>query len=122
MLEALDRHSFDRVDLPNNIDSLYNKIFPSIAPTKVGTDSIGIEQVKQLAKQDDPIIRLLCQWAVSDQRNGEHRALAAAQLLEKRQADLIALVENDATNTDDNDTDESTTVSITQPLYQVNRV
>jgi len=119
VLEALDRHSFDRVDLSNNIDSLYNKIFPSIAATKVGTDSIGIEQVKQFAKQDDPIIRLLCQWAVSDQRNGEHRALAAAQLLEKRQADLAALVENDSTITDDNDTDESTTISITQPLYQV---
>ena len=119
VLEALDRHSFDRVDLTNNIDSLYNKIFPTTGINKVGTDSISAEQVTQLAKQDEPTIRLLCQWAVSDQRFGEHRALAAAQLLEKRQADLIAIAENDAPNTEDNDMEESNTVSFSQPLYQV---
>ena len=105
--------------MTNNIDSLYNKIFPTTGINKVGTDSISAEQVTQLAKQDEPTIRLLCQWAVSDQRFGEHRALAAAQLLEKRQADLIAIAENDAPNTEDNDMEESNTVSFSQPLYQV---
>ena len=37
---------------------------------------------------DDPIILLLCEWAVCSERNGEHRALVVAQLLEKRVIDL----------------------------------
>jgi mediator of RNA polymerase II transcription subunit 12 len=62
----------------------------------------------------------LCQWAVSDQRYGEHRAIAAALLLEKRQMDLVALTESDAVGGEDNDTDENlAAVSAVQPVYQV---
>lgn len=79
-----------------------------------------IEQVAQYAKQDEPFVRLLCQWAVSDQRYGEHRAMAAALLLEKRQADLVALAEVDVAGADDNDTeDNSSAVSVLLPVYQV---
>lgn len=79
----------------------------------------------QLAKKDEPLVRLLCQWAVSDQRYGEHRALATAQLLDKRQSDLVGLVENEISgNNDNNDSEESPaaaggSTTILQPVYQV---
>lgn len=124
VLEALDRHCFDRVDSSNNIDSLYSKIFQPVGAGSKGSppEPATVETVALLAKKDEPLIRLLCQWAVSDQRYGEHRALAAAQLLEKRQADLVGLVENDSTGRDDNDAEESNTSStpvVPQPVYQV---
>ena len=31
------------------------------------------------------MINLLCEWAVSTQRGGEHRAIVVAKLIEKRQ-------------------------------------
>ncbi|KAF4529435.1 hypothetical protein B566_EDAN003531, partial [Ephemera danica] len=37
---------------------------------------------------DAPVVQLLCEWAVSTRRWGEHRAMAVAKLLERRQADL----------------------------------
>lgn len=45
VLEALDRHSFDRVDSGNNLDVLYNKVFgPSTGcgntPNQNGKDNI----------------------------------------------------------------------------------
>jgi mediator of RNA polymerase II transcription subunit 12 len=99
---------------------LYLKIFPAIGGNKGSVDPASVEQVGQFAKQDEPFVRLLCQWAVSDQRYGEHRAIAAALLLEKRQMDLVALTENDAAGADDNDTDENlAAVSAIQPVYQV---
>lgn len=119
VLEALDRHSFDRVDSTNNIDILYSKIFPSVNGNKSNVDLASPEHVTQLAKQDEPYVRLLCQWAVSDQRYGEHRAMAAALLLEKRQADLMALTENDFNGSDENDTDENSAASVLLPVFQV---
>ena len=41
---------------------------------------------------DEPIVNLLCEWAVSTQRTGEHRAIVVAKLLEKRQNELSAEV------------------------------
>ena len=34
------------------------------------------------------MIQLLCEWAVSTKRTGEHRAIVVAKLLEKRQNEL----------------------------------
>lgn len=132
-LEALDRHSFDRVDSSNTLDVLQSKIFPAVSGSKSG-EPLTVEQVTQLAKQDEPLVKLLCQWAVSDQRYGEHRALAAALLLEKRQADLVAAVEGDGpAGADENETEENsspagaassstgiatTTATVPQPVYQ----
>lgn len=108
------------INLPFSMDSLYIKIFPAIGGNKGSVDPASAEQIGLFAKQDEPFVRLLCQWAVSDQRYGEHRAIAAALLLEKRQIDLVALAENDAAGTEDNDTDENlTAVSAIQPVYQV---
>lgn len=124
-MEALDRHCFDRVDSSNNIDTLYSKIFQSVGCSKNTSEPISVETVMQLAKKDEPLVRLLCQWAVSDQRYGEHRALATAQLLDKRQSDLVGLVENEINGNNDNiDNEESPaaaggSTTILQPVYQV---
>jgi mediator of RNA polymerase II transcription subunit 12 len=42
----------------------------------------------QPVSADAPVVQLLCEWAVSTRRWGEHRAMAVAKLLERRQADL----------------------------------
>lgn len=125
VLEALDRHCFDRVDSSNNIDTLHSKIFQSVGCNKNTSEPTTVEAVMQLAKKDEPLVRLLCQWAVSDQRYGEHRALATAQLLDKRQSDLVGLVENEISgNNDNNDSEEPPataggSTTILQPVYQV---
>ena len=43
---------------------------------------------------EDATVRTLCEWAVSAQRSGEHRALVVARLIEKRQND-ISTAENE---------------------------
>lgn len=85
-LDALDRHSFDRMDATNSLDTLYAKIFT--APPKE-TTSNERENVKTEynPQQDSAVVDILCEWAVSAERWGEHRAMAVAKLLEKRQSE-----------------------------------
>ncbi|XP_048397889.2 mediator of RNA polymerase II transcription subunit 12-like protein isoform X1 [Stegostoma tigrinum] len=80
-LEVLDRHCFDRSDSSNSLDSLYHKIF--------GTSQSKDSQ-EQIAPNDEAVVTLLCEWAVSCKRCGKHRAMAVAKLLEKRQAEFEA--------------------------------
>ncbi|XP_061493052.1 mediator of RNA polymerase II transcription subunit 12-like protein [Rhineura floridana] len=77
-LEVLDRHCFDRSDSSNSMESLYHKIF---WPNQ-SKDS------QEIAPNDEAVITLLCEWAVSSKRSGKHRAMAVAKLLEKRQAEI----------------------------------
>ena len=42
----------------------------------------------QVSAEDEAVVMILCQWAVTNKRSGEHRAFIAAKLLEQRQADL----------------------------------
>uniref|UniRef100_A0A8C3V569 Mediator complex subunit 12 n=1 Tax=Catharus ustulatus TaxID=91951 RepID=A0A8C3V569_CATUS len=79
-LEVLDSHSFERSDFSNSLDSLYNRIF-GLGPTK---DS------HEISPDDDAVVALLCEWAVSYKRAGRHRAMVVAKLLEKRQAEIEA--------------------------------
>ncbi|KAM6443084.1 mediator of RNA polymerase II transcription subunit 12-like protein isoform 5-T6 [Liasis olivaceus] len=79
-LEVLDRHCFDRSDSSNSMESLYNKIF-------WGNHNKDNQEV---APNDEAVITLLCEWAVSSKRSGKHRAMAVAKLLEKRQAEIEA--------------------------------
>ncbi|CAG7719777.1 unnamed protein product [Allacma fusca] len=76
-LDALDRHSFDKTEPHNSLETLYSKVFPN-PPSKDNPDA------------DAPTVLLLCQWAVGPQRSGEHRAIAVARLLEHRQADAAS--------------------------------
>ncbi|KAM3835504.1 LOW QUALITY PROTEIN: mediator of RNA polymerase II transcription subunit 12-like protein [Vipera latastei] len=79
-LEVLDRHCFDRSDSSNSMESLYNKIF-------WGTHNKDNQEV---APNDEAVVTLLCEWAVSSKRSGKHRAMAVAKLLEKRQTEIEA--------------------------------
>uniref|UniRef100_A0A8C5JAI3 Mediator complex subunit 12 n=1 Tax=Junco hyemalis TaxID=40217 RepID=A0A8C5JAI3_JUNHY len=79
-LEVLDSHSFERSDFSNSLDSLYNRIF-GLGPAK---DS------HEISPDDDAVVALLCEWAVSYKRSGRHRAMVVAKLLEKRQAEIEA--------------------------------
>ncbi|XP_063875585.1 mediator of RNA polymerase II transcription subunit 12-like protein isoform X3 [Scylla paramamosain] len=109
-LDSLDRHCFDRVDSNNSLDTLYNKIFGSSKETTnenpssnsscsstayPGNNSSSSSSSNNAANNsDEAIVRTLCEWAVSVQRCGEHRALVVARLLEKRQNNL-SQAEND---------------------------
>nr|XP_016847545.1 PREDICTED: mediator of RNA polymerase II transcription subunit 12-like protein isoform X2 [Anolis carolinensis] len=79
-LEVLDRHCFDRSDSSNSMESLYHKIF---WPNQ-NKDN------QEVAPNDEAVVTLLCEWAVSSKRSGKHRAMAVAKLLEKRQAEIEA--------------------------------
>uniref|UniRef100_A0ACB8FAH3 Mediator of RNA polymerase II transcription subunit 12-like protein n=1 Tax=Sphaerodactylus townsendi TaxID=933632 RepID=A0ACB8FAH3_9SAUR len=79
-LEVLDRHCFDRSDSSNSMETLYHKIFwPNQSKDN-----------QEVAPNDEAVVTLLCEWAVSSKRSGKHRALAVAKLLEKRQAEIEA--------------------------------
>lgn len=79
-LEVLDRHCFDRTDSSNSLETLYHKIFWA----HQNKDN------QEVAPNDEAVVILLCEWAVSSKRSGKHRAMAVAKLLEKRQAEIEA--------------------------------
>ncbi|NXI37635.1 MD12L protein, partial [Galbula dea] len=79
-LEVLDRHCFDRSDSSNSMETLYHKIFWA----NQNKDN------QEGAPNDEAVVTLLCEWAVSCKRSGKHRAMAVAKLLEKRQAEIEA--------------------------------
>lgn len=81
VLEALDRHCFDRVD-NNNLDTLYKEVFANCTPPSKDSnvDTKDPEYVCSYA-----VVKVLCEWAVCSARWGEHRAMACAALLDKRQ-------------------------------------
>ncbi|XP_072935735.1 mediator of RNA polymerase II transcription subunit 12 isoform X2 [Epargyreus clarus] len=82
VLEALDRHCFDRVDTNNNLDMLYKEVFANCTPPSKDSnqDPKDPEWACSYA-----VVRVLCEWAVCGARWGEHRAMAAAALLDRRQ-------------------------------------
>ncbi|KAM8953143.1 mediator of RNA polymerase II transcription subunit 12-like protein [Pelodytes ibericus] len=77
-LEVLDRHCFDRSDSSNSLETLYHKIF---CPNQ-NKDS------QEVPTNDEAVVMLLCEWAVSCKRSGKHRAMVVAKLLEKRQIEI----------------------------------
>ncbi|NXY15219.1 MD12L protein, partial [Atrichornis clamosus] len=79
-LEVLDRHCFDRSDSSNSMETLYHKIFWANQ----------CKDNQEVAPNDEAVVMLLCEWAVSCKRSGKHRAMAVARLLEKRQAEIEA--------------------------------
>lgn len=106
-LDALDSHCFDRMDTNsnNNLEALYAKIFPPFVAVKQETARSG--EVKETKidydpNKDAPIVQILLSWAVSSQRFGEHRAMAVAWLLDKRQSEVTAS-DTESSNADDND-------------------
>ena len=88
ILDILDRHSFDRVEGSNTLDSLYGRIFTPINQSSVDDDLLPLVH-QQIVSQDEPKIKILCEWAVTTKRTGEHRSMVVAKLLEKRQSELL---------------------------------
>ncbi|KAK8778545.1 hypothetical protein V5799_020115 [Amblyomma americanum] len=138
VLDALDRHSFDRVDATNSLDTLYSKVFaksgdqpqpvtaatgasPASGAAATGgsgsTEGAG-PQLAMPPPQDEPIVRLLCEWAVTIKRSGEHRALVVARLLEKRQNELSIEKYNDADLVDEKDSQDSGMAPTGLPIFQ----
>ncbi|XP_015113779.1 mediator of RNA polymerase II transcription subunit 12 isoform X2 [Diachasma alloeum] len=111
-LDALDRHSFDRMDATNSLDTLYSKIFTP--PPKETNSEREQTKTEYTPQQDSAVVNILCEWAVSAERWGEHRAMAVAKLLEKRQAEVTG------ENNDDNDKDSvcSNGSPPTLPIFQ----
>ncbi|XP_026323526.1 mediator of RNA polymerase II transcription subunit 12-like isoform X6 [Hyposmocoma kahamanoa] len=109
VLEALDRHCFDRVDQNNNLDTLYKEVFANCTPpSKDAVDTKDQEWPCSYA-----VVKVLCEWAVCGARWGEHRAMAAAALLDKRQHQLLHQHhDHHATGSDDKES-----VSSGQGLY-----
>lgn len=105
-LDHLDTHCFDRLDQGNSIDTLYAHIFPSTSRRR---DEDQQEQQQQPRpayepKQDKDTVRILCEWAVSGQRWGEHRAMVVASLLDKRQIDVTSTpADQQSSDKDDKD-------------------
>ncbi|XP_023221820.1 mediator of RNA polymerase II transcription subunit 12-like protein [Centruroides sculpturatus] len=117
-LDTLDRHFFNKVDVGNSLDTLYAKIFPAVSERD--QNLTGVNTVAEILIQDEPIVRLLCEWAVTTKRSGDHRALVVAKLLEKRQSDLAS--EQKYTDTelaDEKDSQDSTGLGpLGIPFYQ----
>ncbi|KAI4466488.1 mediator of rna polymerase ii transcription subunit 12 [Holotrichia oblita] len=86
------------MDATNSLDTLYSKIFVS------GND------------QENAVIKLLCEWAVSPERTGEHRALAVAALLDRRQNDTTTSSDQETSTLDDKDSNSS--VPGGPPMFQ----
>lgn len=61
-------------------------------------------------------MKLLCEWAVSPERTGEHRALAVAALLDRRQSDTNTTTDQEAATGDDKDSNSS--VPGGPPMFQ----
>jgi len=77
VLEELDRFVFDRSDSSNCVDVLHTKLW-------------GEASGQGVSAEDEAVVNILCQWAVTNNRSGEHRAFVAAKLLEQRQTDLLS--------------------------------
>ncbi|XP_073983831.1 mediator complex subunit kohtalo isoform X1 [Rhodnius prolixus] len=103
-LDALDRHSFYKVDTNNSLDTLYASIFPNPP-----------EKPNYQVEKDEPIVNLLCWWAVSGVRYGEHRAIAVAKLLERRNNQVLQEPESSA-NGEDKDSVNSVAPGL--PVFQ----
>ncbi|KAI5713129.1 hypothetical protein M8J76_012279 [Diaphorina citri] len=121
VLDALDRHAFERVDANNSLDTLYSKVFLPPGTKENAQNQQPSEEVANkndyTVQQDEAVVHILCEWAVSGLRFGEHRAIAVAKLLEKRQNEVTAgSSSNDTEPGDDKDSVSSMPAGL--PVFQ----
>lgn len=90
VLDSLDRHMFDKVTNDNSLDSLYSKIFNENLDPQLLLNSADEVQLNGC------VVKLLCEWAVTNKRFGQHRAFIVSKLLERRQSELQTEKENDS--------------------------
>ncbi|XP_054168464.1 mediator of RNA polymerase II transcription subunit 12-like protein isoform X2 [Oppia nitens] len=123
VLDSLDRHCFDKLDANNSMDTLFSKIFTPFnnsnatnapitgnSPTNnaTTTSETTTRNVTEVLAEDESIVKLLCEWAVTTKRTGEHRALVVAKLLEKRQTELM--MEKESENIEEMDVESTPNV------------
>lgn len=98
VLEILDRQNFARIDHTQYVQRLYEKVFAvleskenevgsvTFVHSELSTAFVAMSRwFPQPPISGDCVVKVLCEWAVSVQRSGEHRALVVAKLLERRQ-------------------------------------
>lgn len=107
-LDTLDKHCFDKIDSNSSMDILYSKIFSPISRSREDTEA---EALQEILSQDEAKVRLLCEWAVTHKRSGEHRSMVVSRLLERRQNELIPESENESI-------DDREPETIPQPVFQ----
>ena len=78
VLEEVDRFSFDSSTKDNCMDVLSKRVWGELG------------QGGTVSPEDEAVVMILCQWAVTNKRSGDHRAFVTAKLLEQRQTDLMA--------------------------------
>ena len=66
-----------------------------------------------VSAEDEAVVMILCQWAVTNKRSGDHRSFIAAKLLEQRQTDLM-----NQDSGDNNDKDDEETYYQGPPVFQ----
>lgn len=79
-------------------------------------------QFFQNIEQDHIVVKVLCEWALSSLRRGEHRGMAVARLLDKRQGEITGR-ENDSSievvpGGPSEDKDSIVSTPATLPLFQ----
>ena len=76
LLDVLDKHSFFSCRAHNPLTTLYCALSAAQCSFEVPLS-------------DEMLAMLLCQWAVTPYRSGEHRPLVVAMLLRQRQDDVM---------------------------------
>ena len=96
VLEDLDSFVFEKTDVSNGLDGLYNRLFAPI-PSKEGLASSGgihsgESYANDIVLKDAAIVHTLCQWATTCKRSGTHRSFVVAKLLERRHVAIAYLM------------------------------
>ncbi|XP_027199092.2 mediator of RNA polymerase II transcription subunit 12-like protein [Dermatophagoides pteronyssinus] len=104
VLDSIDKHSFDKVTSSNPLDTLYNIIFyPTIHfdgdsygsnSERNRSNSMANKSIQEIIAEDVAIVKLLCEWAVTNKRLGEYRSRIVAKLLERRQNEILQEKDN----------------------------
>ena len=76
ILDVLDNHSFYSCRAHNPLTTLYCSLS-------------AVQSSYDMPLSDEMLTMLLCQWAVTPYRSGEHRPLVVAMLLRQRQEDIM---------------------------------
>ena len=76
LLEILDTHSFHSCQAHNPLTTLYCSI-------------ARVQRSNEVPLSDEMLTMLLCQWAVTPHRSGNHRPLVVARILCQRQSEII---------------------------------
>ncbi len=81
LLDALDKSSFTTSSAHNPLTTLYCRI-------------AEVQRSSKTPLSDDMLIMLLCKWATTPHRYGDHRPLVTTRILAQRQNDIIKVIIN----------------------------